>query len=121
MSVERRQSFLIDREKFATQRNVTYYLLLVFAGVTVAVFWPGGDQSERSTMMQTVINFTMLALGYWLGSSKGSIDKDASISRIAEASAPTAAAAVAAASAPIKTDEVKIDAQTATVTTEGVK
>lgn len=60
---------------------------------------------------------------YWLGSSHGSEDKSQSISRIAEASAPVAAAAVQAANnpnspiqtGPIKADEVIIDAVNATV------
>ena len=85
MIQERRKPFVVDEAKFDTQRLVTYVLLLIFAGVTVAVFWPGGDQSERSTMMQTVINFTMLALGFWLGTSKSSADKDVTAARIAQA------------------------------------
>lgn len=110
--VERRSPFIIDEAKFSTQRVVTYFILFIFACVTAAVFWQD-DPAERSDLKQAVINFTMLAIGFWLGSSKGSIDKDASMSRIAEASAPAAAAAVLAAStnvAPIKTDDVKIDA-----------
>lgn len=106
-----------DDAKLATQRVVTYILLIIFTAVAAAVFL-GQDQAERSTIMQTVINFTMIAVGFWLGSSKTSADKDASLSRIAEASAPVAAAAVAAAAAnasPLKTDEVKIEAQNATV------
>lgn len=54
---------------------------------------------------------------YWLGASASGQNQAESMSRIAEASAPTAAAAVAAANAPIKTDEVKVEANNATVTT----
>lgn len=117
MKIERRAPNL-DDARMSTQRLVTYVLLTIFASVTAAVFI-GQDQAERSTILQTVINLTLIAVGFWLGSSKGSMDKDASISRIAEASAPVAAAAVAAAnsSQPIKTDEVKVEAQSATVTT----
>ena len=32
------------------------------------------DQSERSMVLQTVINLTFLAAGFWLGSSKGAAD-----------------------------------------------
>ena len=70
MEERRRMPFVIDEEKFSTQRVVTYILLLIFASVAANVF-SGGDQSERSTVLQTVINFTMIAVGYWLGSSKG--------------------------------------------------
>lgn len=113
--IERRQPFVIDEAKFSTQRMVTYFLLMLFFLAAISVHF-ANDQAERSTMLQTIINFTMLAVGFWLGSSKSAVDKDGSISRIAEASAPVAAAAAAAATAtPIKTDEVRIDAQTATV------
>lgn len=116
--IERRQPFVIDQAKFATQKVVTYFLLTLFAAAAVSVAIVN-DQAERSTMLQTIINFTMLAVGFWLGSSKGAADKDAAISRIAEASAPVAAAAVAAATSPatIKADDVNVQAQTATVTT----
>jgi len=109
-----------DDEKLATQRFVTYVLLIIFTAVAGIVF-AGQDHAERSTIMQTVINFTMIAVGFWLGSSKTSADKDASLSRIAEQSAPVAAAAVAAAvgtqaAAPIKTDTMNVEATTANVT-----
>ncbi len=118
MTAERRSAVILEEAKLSTQRNVTFFLLILLAGVTIAVFM-GTDQSERSTQQQTIINLAMLAVGFWLGSSKSSADKDASMARIAEASAPVAAAAVAAASIPtktdIKTDEVKIAAEHATV------
>lgn len=82
--IERRTPFAADEQKFSTQRLVTYVVLLVFAAVTSNVLI-GNDQAERSTIIQTVINFTMMALGFWLGTSKGSADKDATASRILEA------------------------------------
>lgn len=108
--IERRKQDL-DDARMSTQRFVTYVLLLIFAAVVAAVFIEN-DQAERSTMIQTVINLTLIAVGFWLGSSKDAMDKNASISRIAEASAPAAAAGLA----PIKAEEVKIDTQTTTVT-----
>lgn len=102
--IERRQPFIIDEAKFSTQRIVTYAILFIFAGVTIAVFWQD-DPAERSDLKQAVINFTMLAIGFWLGSSKGAADKDAAVTRIAEAGAP----------ATIKVESVEIAAQTATV------
>lgn len=82
MKVERRAPFVVDEAKFATQRLVTYVLLLIFACV-VAVVFLGDDQAERSTTLQTVINFTMLALGFWLGTSKSSADKDITAAKLA--------------------------------------
>ncbi|HEU4770100.1 MAG TPA: hypothetical protein VFS77_22220, partial [Pyrinomonadaceae bacterium] len=64
---ERRKSmpFAVDQEKFATQRIVTFVLLGIFIGVTATVMYQN-DQSERSMILQTVINLTLLAVGYWL-------------------------------------------------------
>lgn len=86
--IERRTPFVIDEAKFSTQRVVTYALLtlLYITAIDVAIV---NDQSERSTMIQTVINLTMLAVGFWIGTSKGEVDKAASMSRIAEAVAPS--------------------------------
>jgi len=92
---ERRAPFVIDEAKFSTQRIVTYIILMIFASVTANVLL-GQDQAERSTIIQTVINFAMLALGFWLGASKQAQDNAQSTSRIAEARAPAAAAVVAA-------------------------
>lgn len=77
---ERRSPFIAEEQKFSTQRVVTYVLLIIFSAVTAYVFY-GDDQAERSTILQTVINFTMLAIGFWLGSSKGSADKEAELSQ----------------------------------------
>lgn len=96
---ERREPFIIDQAKFSTQRQVTYFLLVIFAGVVGVVLYQD-DQSERSMILQTVINLTLLAVGYWLGASKQAADQGQAMSRIAEASAPTAAAAAVAAVAP---------------------
>lgn len=93
---ERRRKFDGDEAKFSTQKVVTYILLLIFAAVTANVL-SQSDQAERSMMLQTVINLTLLAVGYWLGSSKAATDTNAAMGRIAQGSAPAAAAAVAAA------------------------
>ena len=116
--IERRQPFIPDQAKFSTQREVTYVLLVIFAAVVFAVLYQN-DQSERSMILQTVINLTLLAVGYWLGASKAAADQGQAMSRIAEASGPAAAAAASAANgSPIKTDTVNVDAQTANVTTD---
>ena len=86
--IERRSPFQVDEAKFSTQRFVTYSLLLIFACVVGIVFL-GTDQAERSTVLQTVINFTMLALGFWLGTSKSSADKDVTAARVAAAGTVT--------------------------------
>lgn len=116
---DRKEPSLLDQAKFSTQREVTYVLLVIFAGVVVEVLL-NNDQSERSMVLQTVINLTLLAVGYWLGASKAAADQGQAMSRIAEGSAPATAAAVAAAApsvSPLKADDVTINAETATVNT----
>jgi len=85
--IERRAPFVVDEAKFSTQRVVTYVILTIFAAVTANVLL-GQDQAERSTIIQTVINFAMLALGFWLGTSKSSADKEVTAARILESNAP---------------------------------
>lgn len=97
--IERRK-FEPDQEKFSTQRTVTYCLLLIFAVTGGWVLWQN-DQSERSMVLQTVINLTLLAVGYWLGASKQGQDQAQSMSRIAEAAPAVAAAVVANAGEPM--------------------
>jgi hypothetical protein len=62
-----RRAFSAEEEKFRVQRNIAYFLLLMFAGVTIASFI-AGDEAERSTVLQTVINAAMIAIG-WFGKS----------------------------------------------------
>ena len=79
--------FAADEAKFSTQRLVTYVILIIFASVVANVL-VGQDQAERSTIIQTVINFAMLSIGFWLGTSKSSADKEVTAARILEASVP---------------------------------
>ncbi len=103
----------LDAAKFSTQREVTYVLLVIFAGVVVTVLWQN-DQSERSMIIQTVINLGTAATFYWIGASKAAADSSQAMTRIAEASpmSPTVQTGT------ISTDTVKVDAQTAIVNGE---
>jgi len=71
--VEERRKWDGTEAKFATQKVITYILLMIFSAVTANVLVMN-DQSERSMILQTVINLTLLGVGYWLGSSKGAAD-----------------------------------------------
>lgn len=116
--IERRKPIVVEQEKFATQRTLTYCLLLIFALVVAEVMWRNID-TERSTVLQTVINLIMLAVGFWLGASKQGQDTAQSMQRIAENAPKVAADVVANASAPsgdIKTAQVNVEADSATVT-----
>lgn len=101
---DRREPFIVDEAKFATQRRVTYIVLLMFSAVTANVLL-GTDQAERSTIIQTIINFTMLALGFWLGTSKSSADKEQTAARILEAAVP------APVNKPIEAKDVTVKAE----------
>ena len=90
---ERRKRFDDEEAKFDTRKLVTYVLLLIFAAVTANVLI-GADQAERSTVLQTVINFTMIAVGYWLGASKPS-NGPAPVAAVAQTAAVAAVAEVA--------------------------
>jgi ABC-type enterobactin transport system permease subunit len=73
--VERRQQpFVLDEAKFATQKILSVVLIAIFAGVVTAIFLYSTDLAERSMIIQTVINITMIVVGFWLGSSKGAAD-----------------------------------------------
>lgn len=109
----------LDQAKFSTQREVTYVLLLIFAAVVARVMIQD-DQAERSMILTTVTNLTLLAVGYWLGASKAAADSGQAMQKIAEASAPVTALAVAASRNPptteggtkeIKADDVSVQAQ----------
>jgi len=72
----RAKPFDFDGAKFSTQKAVTYILVGLFCYVSVLILSvPGTDQSERSMILQTVINLALLATGYWLGSSKQAADR----------------------------------------------
>lgn len=53
-------------------------VLAIFAGSTVGVFLIG-DANLLIAMAQAIINLTMMALGYYFGSSAGSQKKDETI------------------------------------------
>lgn len=106
--VDRRRP-TIDESKLSTQRLVTYILLLVFTAIAAVVF-NDRDQAERSTVLQTVINFTMIAVGFWLGSSKTGDDA------IAKMRAPQPPPPPDFPKGLLQADEVNIDANKATVT-----
>lgn len=73
MRIPDRRRSTLDEGKLSTQRIVTYIILLIFSGVVCIVF-QSKDAAERSTVLQVVVNLTMLAVGFWLGSSKAADD-----------------------------------------------
>jgi hypothetical protein len=81
--IERRQvPWQADEAKFVTQKLVTIFILAIFGSVCFWVFYQDANASERSTMMQTVINLTVMAVGYWLGASKAAADNRDQLNKI---------------------------------------
>lgn len=91
------------------------------AGVPFAIGGEGFSPELKGAVVTIMLIGGWTAVKeFWLGASAAGQNQAESMSRIAEASAPTAAAAVAAASpqnSTIKTDEVNVEATTATITT----
>ena len=81
--VERRKPFDGTEAKFSTQKTITLIILLLFT-YTLANVMTGTDQAERSMLLQTVINLTLLGVGYWLGSSKGAAESREQLGKIAD-------------------------------------
>lgn len=58
-------------------RLVISAVIIGFFGYALVAHWTGG-------LEETLKNITMLAVGYWLGSSKGSSDKSEALAAQAE-------------------------------------
>ena len=67
--------FNADAARFRSQYILTLLILAVFAGVNAAVFLTG-DNGMKTAIVQADIALTLLAAGYWFGSSKTAADND---------------------------------------------
>lgn len=56
--------------------TVSAFVLLGFAGVSVYVLGWTADEVTKGNIIGTWVNFAMLAVGFWLGSSSGGKAKD---------------------------------------------
>jgi len=56
--------------RFATQKQLTFILVGLFALMMIFVFWFSGDKSLVNVVVQAVILFASTAVGYWIGASK---------------------------------------------------
>lgn len=55
---------------------VSAFVLFGFAGVSVYVLGWTADEVTKGNIIGTWVNFAMLAVGFWLGSSSGGKAKD---------------------------------------------
>lgn len=55
---------------------VTFFVLIGFAAVSAYALGWTGDDVTKGNVIGTWINFAMLAVGFWLGSSSGGKSKD---------------------------------------------
>ena len=73
---------------------VTAFVLVGFAGVSAFALVFSNDQTTQGNIIGTWINFAVLAVGFWLGSSSGGKAKDGPVpADAAEAARQTADAA----------------------------
>lgn len=56
--------------------TVTAFVLLGFAGVSVYVLGYTNDEVTKGNVIGTWVNFAMLAVGFWLGSSSAGKAKE---------------------------------------------
>ena len=79
--IERRKPFVLDEQKFSTQRIVTYAIIAIFSAVTAWVLWCGTVE-QRSIIIQCVIGLMIGAIAFWMGSSKGAVDNRDQLNRM---------------------------------------
>lgn len=59
--------------------SVTAFVLAGFLGVSVYVLGWTDDEVTKGNVIGTWVNFAMLAVGFWLGSSSGGKVKDEAV------------------------------------------
>lgn len=62
-------------DKFNTQRKVTWYLFALVAAVICVICWKG-DIAASKGIYDSLLPLFAGAVGYWIGTSKSSADKD---------------------------------------------
>lgn len=75
----------LDEAKFATQKRLVYVMVFIFAASAVWVFWKG-DEAQQAAYVQTIINLTIAGFMYFIGSSKGSGEKETQLNKLGNAS-----------------------------------
>lgn len=93
--------------KEATQRRISFYVIFLVASVIAVICWKG-TLDDIKNLYNTLLPFFGLVLGFWIGSSKGAADNREQLNKMMPLMP----------NPPITTEEVKVDAQTATVTTK---
>lgn len=85
--------------------------LILPSGTTIKIGGAFSADLKGMIIGQILISGFAAVIGYWLGASAGSLKTTETIGRIAEQSAPVAAAAVAAAAtAPLQAEDVTVEA-----------
>lgn len=123
---------MIERRR--SLRNDSAYMLAVlytcgFLGMCFLMVLKDIGPESRAVVQQLISIMSMIQAaiaGYFYGASKAANESNQATARIAEASAPVTAAAVAASleaqgGVPAKAETVNVEANTATVTTTGDK
>lgn len=84
---ERRAPFIAEQQKFSTQKFMSYCVVLLFTAVTSWIL-SYGTSEQKSIIIQTIIGLMIGVVAFWIGSSKGSADKEAELQQIRKAETP---------------------------------
>lgn len=63
----------MDEEKFVTQRQLTFTIVMLFSFVTIWSLFLGTVE-QKSIIIQCVIGLMIAYTSYWIGATKGAAD-----------------------------------------------
>lgn len=77
-----------EREKFATQRDLTFLVVSIFGLVTAWVLYYGTVE-QRSAIVQCWIGLAIGSVMYWIGTTKGAADNRDTLNKMLPAPPPS--------------------------------
>lgn len=86
---EKRREWQLEAAKFSTQEKVSGAIIFIMAAVIANLCWRG-EVSDIKEIYNTLLPFFGIVIGFWIGSSKGSADKEAELQKIRTAETPQA-------------------------------
>lgn len=89
MQERRAEPFQSEQAKFDMQIRVTWYIFAVCFALLAAIVWMGKVDDVKAQLDKLQIWFG-LAIGYWLGTSKGAADNRDQLNKMLPPVAPPA-------------------------------
>lgn len=84
---EKRREWQLEAAKFSTQEKVSGSIIFIMAAVIANLCWRG-EVTDIKEVYNTLLPFFGIVIGFWIGSSKGSADKEAQLSQIRKSETP---------------------------------